>query len=137
MKPTTALPADVIGHWIAGCHLTESADHHADVFDPATGAVTKRVPLASVDDVQAAIDAAAAAFPAWAETTSLNRARVMFRFKELLERHAGDLAAIITAAVSYTHLDVYKRQGQMTSGNPVTDYVRRESCRGFHGREPQ
>ena len=53
-------------------HTTGRSGRHADVFDPATGAVTKRVPLASVDDVQAAIDAAAAAFPAWAETTSLN-----------------------------------------------------------------
>ena len=120
MKPTTALPADVIGHWIAGCHLTESADRHADVFDPATGAVTKRVPLASADDVQAAVDAAAAAFPAWAETTPLNRARVMFRFKELLERHAGDLAAIITAEHGKVLSDA---RGEVTRGLEVVEFA--------------
>jgi len=67
-----------IQHIIGGMKI-DASHRHADVYDPATGAVVKRVPLASADDVRAAVDAASAAFPAWAETTPLNRARVMFK----------------------------------------------------------
>ena len=109
-----------IPHCIAGAHTAGRSERHADVFDPATGAVTKRVPLASADDVQAAVDAAAAAFPAWAETTPLNRARVMFRFKELLERHAVDLARIITSEHGKVLSDA---RGEVTRGLEVVEFA--------------
>ena len=108
-----------IPHFING-KLLESADRHADVFDPATGQVTKRVPLASADDVRAAVDAAAAAFPNWAATTPLNRARVMFKFKELLERHADDLAAIITSEHGKVLSDA---KGEVTRGLEVVEFA--------------
>jgi malonate-semialdehyde dehydrogenase (acetylating)/methylmalonate-semialdehyde dehydrogenase len=109
----------LIPHFIGGASF-ESADRYADVFDPATGQVTKRVPLASPDDIRAAVDAASAAFPAWADTTPLNRARVMFRFKELLERHAGDLAAIITSEHGKVLSDA---KGEVTRGLEVVEFA--------------
>ena len=103
-----------------GGRLVETSSRYADVFDPATGQVTGRVPLASPDDVRAAVDAASAAFPAWAETTPLNRARVMFKFKELLERHAGDLAAIITSEHGKVLSDA---KGEVTRGLEVVEFA--------------
>ncbi|MES2670070.1 MAG: CoA-acylating methylmalonate-semialdehyde dehydrogenase [Pseudomonadota bacterium] len=109
----------LIPHFIGGASF-ESADRYADVFDPATGQVTSRVPLASPDDVRAAVDAAAAVFPAWADTTPLNRARVMFKFKELLERHAGDLASIITSEHGKVLSDA---KGEVTRGMEVVEFA--------------
>ncbi len=108
-----------VPHHIDG-HAIDDAGRYAEIFDPATGAVTKRVPLASADDVHAAVDAAAAAFPAWADTTPLNRARVMFKFKELLERHAGDLAAIITSEHGKVLSDA---KGEVTRGLEVVEFA--------------
>jgi malonate-semialdehyde dehydrogenase (acetylating)/methylmalonate-semialdehyde dehydrogenase len=109
----------LIPHFIGGASF-ESSGRHADVFDPATGQVTKRVPLASAEDVRTAVDAAQAAFPAWAATTPLNRARVMFKFKELLERHAGDLAAIITSEHGKVLSDA---RGEVTRGLEVVEFA--------------
>ncbi|MBL8261410.1 MAG: CoA-acylating methylmalonate-semialdehyde dehydrogenase [Xanthomonadaceae bacterium] len=110
---------NTIPHHIAG-QAIDTGHRHADVFDPATGAVARRVPLASTDDVRTAVDAAQAAFPAWAATTPLNRARVMFRFKELLERHAGDLAAIITSEHGKVLSDA---RGEVTRGLEVVEFA--------------
>ena len=108
-----------IPHFIAGRNV-DSSQRYADVFDPATGQVTRRAPLASVDDVRAAVDAAASAFPDWSATTPLNRARVMFKFKELLERHAGDLAAIITSEHGKVLSDA---RGEVTRGLEVVEFA--------------
>ena len=81
----TLLPAN-IPHFIHGEDVAGTSGRFGDVFNPATGNVTGMVPLASKAEVEAAIASAQAAFPAWAATTPLNRARVMFKFKELLEQ---------------------------------------------------
>jgi malonate-semialdehyde dehydrogenase (acetylating)/methylmalonate-semialdehyde dehydrogenase len=91
---TEAVIAD-IPHWIDGARFTGTG-RAGDVFNPATGEVTGRVQLADAAVVDAAVRSAAAAFPRWSETSVLNRARVMFRFKELLDRHHEELARIIT-----------------------------------------
>jgi malonate-semialdehyde dehydrogenase (acetylating)/methylmalonate-semialdehyde dehydrogenase len=85
-----------ITHWIAGRRVEGTAGRTGEVFNPATGEVTGLVRLADAGTVDAAVNAARAAWPAWAETSALNRARVMFRFKELLDRHHDELARIIT-----------------------------------------
>src|SRR5512139_259270 len=85
-----------IGHWIGGARHAGAADRTSEVFNPATGDVSGLVQLGGVPVVDTAVRAALAAFPAWSETSSLNRARVMFRFKELLDRHHEELARIIT-----------------------------------------
>ena len=92
----------------------------ADVFNPATGAVTARVPLASKAEVESAISVAQAAFPAWAATTPPNRARVLFKFKALLEAHADELVAAITAEHGKVLADA---RGELTRGLEVVEFA--------------
>ena len=84
-------------HWVDGKVWQGTSDRAGDVFDPATGKVVARVPLASTADVDAAVDAAARAFPEWRETPLGRRARVMFAFRDLAERHKDDLARTVSA----------------------------------------
>jgi len=86
----------IVSHWINGQASTPSAGRFADVFNPATGAVTSRVPLASAAEVDIAVDSALKALPAWAATTPLRRSRVMFKFKTLLEENANEIAKLIS-----------------------------------------
>ncbi|WP_341958003.1 CoA-acylating methylmalonate-semialdehyde dehydrogenase [Pseudomonas sp. RC10] len=84
----------VIGHWINGETTTPDGRTQA-VFNPATGESNTQVALASTVTVQAAIAAAEEAFPAWRDTPPAKRARVMFRFKELLEQNANKICELI------------------------------------------
>ncbi|MDP2093678.1 MAG: aldehyde dehydrogenase family protein, partial [Hydrogenophaga sp.] len=86
-----------IAHYIGGAVAAGSSTRAQDVFNPATGAVTGRVALANTADVAAAVAAAQAAFPAWADTPPIRRARVMFKFLELVNQHKDTLAHLITA----------------------------------------
>jgi len=86
-----------LDHWIGGRPVAGTSERYGDVFNPATGQVQARVPFASEAEVDQAIAAAAAAFPAWAETPPLQRARVLFRYKQLLDEHLDELAALVTA----------------------------------------
>ncbi|WP_298185571.1 CoA-acylating methylmalonate-semialdehyde dehydrogenase [uncultured Pseudomonas sp.] len=85
---------NTVGHLING-QIVNDAARLQDVYNPSTGAVSKQVALASKATVEQAISAAAAAFPAWRNTPPIKRARVMFRFKELLEQHAERIAQMI------------------------------------------
>lgn len=85
---------ETVGHLINGERL-DAGQRFQDVFNPATGQVTKRVALASKVTVEQAISAAQAAFPAWRNTPPIKRARVMFRFKELLEQNAAKICQLI------------------------------------------
>ncbi len=92
----TVLPGE-ISHFVNGKEVIGTSDRYGDVYNPATGEVASRVAYATENEVTAAIEAAHKAFPAWAATPPLKRARVMFKFKELLERNMDKLAAIITS----------------------------------------
>ena len=83
-----------IGHLINGDIITEGT-RSQDVFNPATGEVSKKVDLASKTTVEEAIAAAQAAFPAWRDTPPIKRARIMFKFKELLEQHADRICELV------------------------------------------
>jgi len=83
-----------VGHFINGQNVSE-VGRTQDVFNPSTGAVSKQVSLASKTTVEQAIDAAQQAFPAWRATPPLKRARVMFRFKDLLEQNIDEIARLI------------------------------------------
>ena len=85
-----------IPHWIGGKRDAGAAARTSEVFNPATGEVTGMVRLADGATVDQAVSAARSAFTAWSETSVPNRARVMFRFKELLERNHEALASVIT-----------------------------------------
>ncbi|MEL0622506.1 CoA-acylating methylmalonate-semialdehyde dehydrogenase [Marinomonas arenicola] len=87
---------ETIGHLIGG-QPSHEASRTQDVFNPATGDVAKKVAIASKATVEEAIAAAKAAYPAWRETPPLKRARVMFKYKALLEQHADKIAAMIGA----------------------------------------
>jgi malonate-semialdehyde dehydrogenase (acetylating)/methylmalonate-semialdehyde dehydrogenase len=82
--------------WINGRAATSTSDRFGEVTNAATGQVIRRVPFANAADVDAAVTAATAAFPAWRATTPLRRARILARFRDLLETHQRELAAIIT-----------------------------------------
>ena len=111
----------VVGHWVGGAVQAPAAgSRFGDVFNPATGERARRVALADAATVDAVVRSAAAAFPAWAATPPLRRARVMFRFKELLERHADALAAIITAEHGKVFSDA---QGEVTRGMEVVEFA--------------
>src|SRR5437588_11292179 len=93
------IPADqprAIGHFIAGQPRPGQSGRTSDVFNPATGAITSKVALASAAAVDAAVTAAQRAFRPWAVTSPLKRARVTLRFEELIERDLDKRAAIIT-----------------------------------------
>ena len=114
------LESSIIAHFINGQALAGSSGRTAEVYNPATGKVQAQVVLASVADAAQAVAAAQAAFPAWAETPPLQRARVLFRFKELLERHAGEIAAAISAEHGKVLADAH---GELTRGLEVVEFA--------------
>jgi malonate-semialdehyde dehydrogenase (acetylating) / methylmalonate-semialdehyde dehydrogenase len=87
--------ANTVGHLIGGQILLDAA-RQAPIYNPATGVASKQVALASAATVGAAIAAAEAAFPEWRNTPPLKRARILFRFKQLLETNAAAICALIT-----------------------------------------
>jgi malonate-semialdehyde dehydrogenase (acetylating)/methylmalonate-semialdehyde dehydrogenase len=109
-----------IGHYIGGKRVAGTSGHAGEVFDPATGAQTGRVAFASVAEIDAAVAAAAAAFPAWSDLPPSRRATVMFRFRELVLREADRLAALITAEHGKTLSDA---QGELARGLEVVEFV--------------
>ena len=94
---TAATQPTPIGHYIQGARFAGASTRSQDVTNPATGAVTGRVALAHRADVDAAVAAAQAAFPAWADTPPIRRARVLFKFLELVNQNKDALARAITA----------------------------------------
>lgn len=84
----------IVGHLING-QISTDAERTQDVFNPSTGEVSKQVALASKTTVEEAIAAAQAAFPAWRNTPAIKRARIMFKFKDLLEQNADKICALI------------------------------------------
>ncbi|MBI5937402.1 MAG: CoA-acylating methylmalonate-semialdehyde dehydrogenase [Betaproteobacteria bacterium] len=86
--------AQTLKLWIAGKPVEAKSGRSAEVFNPATGEVVRQVPLAGKADVDAAVAAAKAAFPAWRDTTPLRRARILTRFRELMERHREELTQL-------------------------------------------
>jgi malonate-semialdehyde dehydrogenase (acetylating)/methylmalonate-semialdehyde dehydrogenase len=84
-------------HQIGGKSLAGVSDRYGTVTNPATGEVTARVPFANAADVDAAVGAAAAAFPGWRDTSLARRTQILFAFREIVTERRGELAAIITS----------------------------------------
>lgn len=91
---TTPAPQD-LSHWIDGVRVSGVSGRFADVYHPASGRVQARVPLATSEEVNRAVQSAAAAFPEWSSQPPLRRARVLFRFREIFERRIDEVAATI------------------------------------------
>jgi malonate-semialdehyde dehydrogenase (acetylating)/methylmalonate-semialdehyde dehydrogenase len=85
-----------LSHFIDGQRAAGTSGRFSEVYDPALGRVTARLPVASETEVAAAVAAAKTAFPAWSETPPLARARLMFKFNTLLHAHTDELAELIT-----------------------------------------
>jgi malonate-semialdehyde dehydrogenase (acetylating)/methylmalonate-semialdehyde dehydrogenase len=86
-----------IQHYIAGRSVAGTSGRTGPVYDPATGAVQAEVDLASVEDVDAAVAAAKAAFAEWRHSTLSRRSEVLFRLRELIDANRKDLAAVLTS----------------------------------------
>jgi malonate-semialdehyde dehydrogenase (acetylating)/methylmalonate-semialdehyde dehydrogenase len=109
-----------IEHFIDGRVTASGGDRKQDVFNPATGEISARVALASVADVDAAVRAAAEAAPAWADTAPLKRARILSKFKQLIEEHHDDLAAAITREHGKVLSDA---RGEVTRGLEIVEFA--------------
>lgn len=124
--------ANIVGHFING-EVVADDNRPAPVTNPATGQVSRHVAMASQKTVEDAIAAAQAAFPAWRDTPPAKRARVMFRFKQLLEEHAEEIAAAITDEHGKVLDDA---MGEFGRGVEIVDYACGipELLKGEHSR---
>ena len=112
--------ANNLRHWINGAYVGGTSGRFSDVYNPATGEVKSQVPLASMAELNDAVAVAKAAFPEWAATPPLTRARIMFRYKTLIEDNADELAAIITSEHGKVLSDAH---GSLTRGLEVVEYA--------------
>jgi malonate-semialdehyde dehydrogenase (acetylating) / methylmalonate-semialdehyde dehydrogenase len=96
-QPAATAAPDRVNHWIGGRLVAGTSGRSAPVYNPATGTLTRQVDLASVEEVDAAVRAARAAFPAWRATSLSKRTDILFKIRNLVDRHRTDLAAILTA----------------------------------------
>ncbi|WP_428261214.1 CoA-acylating methylmalonate-semialdehyde dehydrogenase [Haliangium sp.] len=107
-------------HLIAGQPVPGTSGRALDVTDSATGATVARVPLASRAETEAAIAAAVTAFPTWAGTPPVKRARVFFRYLQLLEDHKDELASLIVSEHGKVYTDAL---GSIQRGLEVVEFV--------------
>ena len=86
----------VISHWIDGAAVPVAEEGTGPVYNPASGEVIARVPRGGADEVDAAVRAARAAFPAWRDLPLIARSQIFFAYRELVWQHREELAALIT-----------------------------------------
>ncbi|MFN8579676.1 MAG: aldehyde dehydrogenase family protein, partial [Gemmatimonadaceae bacterium] len=113
-----ALP--VVPHFFNGQRQTPSTARHGPVFNPSTGLAARRVPLATRGDVEAVIADAQNAFAEWGASSPLRRARVMFKFRDLLDQHMDELAAIISDEHGKVLADA---KGEVQRGLEVVEFA--------------
>jgi len=111
--------AEVLGHFINGAEVPAGPER-LPVTDPATGRVVREVADGGAEAVRQAVDAAAAAFPAWRAMTPARRAQCMFRFRNLLEAHAGEICALVTQEHGKVADDA---RGELARGIEVVEYA--------------
>ncbi len=123
---------DIVGHFIDGKAVADDG-RTLPVTNPATGEVTRHVAMASKKTVEQAVAAAQAAFPAWRATPPLKRARIFFRFRELLQDHADEIVALLTAEHGKVVDDA---MGEFIRGVEVVEYAcgAPELLKGEHTR---
>ena len=109
-----------INNFVGGEEAPGASGRFSDVFNPATGVAEKRVPLATTAEVDAVVANAKAAWPAWAKTPPLRRARILDKFKFLLQENADRIAEAISAEHGKTHDDAL---GEVTRGLEVVEFA--------------
>jgi malonate-semialdehyde dehydrogenase (acetylating)/methylmalonate-semialdehyde dehydrogenase len=120
MATATQTKADTLPILCGGKWIEPKAARLGDVFNPSTGRVIGRVPFCSAEQTGAVVEAAAAAFPAWSETPVVERARLMFRFRALLEQHFEELAALVTREHGKT---LAEARAEVNRGIEVVEYA--------------
>ena len=111
---------NTIQHFVNGKKFSGESKRAGKVFNPATGDQTAEVKLATTKDVNDAVDNAKKAFESWSNKPPLQRARVMFKFKELIEKNSDELTKIIVSE----HGKVYEdAKGSLTRGLEVVEYA--------------
>ena len=109
-----------INHFINGQVVRSDSGRSQPVYNPATGEVLNHVALGSAEEVNSAVAAASVAAPGWADTAPLKRARVLFKFKELIEKHHDDLAAAITREHGKVFSDA---KGEVVRGLEIVEFA--------------
>ncbi|ANG63415.1 methylmalonate-semialdehyde dehydrogenase (acylating) [Marinobacterium aestuarii] len=109
-----------LGNYINCEHVASQSGRTATVYNPATGEPSMQVALSSADETRAAIASAEEALQGWSKVSPLNRARVMFKFKALIEEHADEIAAMITAEHGKVFSDA---KGELTRGLEVVEFA--------------
>ncbi len=109
-----------VGHYIHGRAVASTSGRRQAVYNPSTGAVARQVALGSVEEVNAAVASAKAAFPAWSDMPPIRRARILNKFLELLNQHRDTLAAMITAEHGKVFTDA---QGEVTRGIDIVEFA--------------
>jgi malonate-semialdehyde dehydrogenase (acetylating)/methylmalonate-semialdehyde dehydrogenase len=114
------MPTPLLPLWIGGKEVQSASGRAGDVFDPSTGEVTRRAPFASAAEVGQAVAAARAALPGWRDAPPLRRARVLARFRELLEANRDELARLISQEHGKTVPDA---AGSLQRGIEVVEFA--------------
>ena len=109
-----------IQHWINGQMVAGTSGKFGDVYNPASGEVQAKVALATAAEVDAAVAAAAGAFPGWSAQPALRRTRVLFRFREIFERRLDEVAALLTSEHGKVFSDA---RGEATRGLEVVEFA--------------
>ncbi len=117
---TSKLHPFALHHFIDGNKVASESGRFGDIFDPATGGVSKRAPLASADEVRKAITAADAALSDWSRTPPAQRAQVLFAYRDLIRRHVEELAEIVSSEHGKTLVDA---KGSVTRGLEVVEFA--------------
>lgn len=111
---------ETIHHFINGKIVQGISDKKGEVFNPATGELIKHVEFANQQDINLAVAAAKAAFPEWSNMPAIKRARIMFKYKELLEKHLDELAHIVSTEHGKLFNDA---KGSIIRGIEVVEFV--------------
>jgi malonate-semialdehyde dehydrogenase (acetylating) / methylmalonate-semialdehyde dehydrogenase len=111
---------EVVGHFIDGQRVVPANARSQPIYNPALGKVARQLVLADAALVDQAVTAAQAAFPAWTDTPPIRRARVMFKFLELVNKHRDTIAAMITAEHGKVFTDA---QGEVTRGIDIIEFA--------------
>jgi malonate-semialdehyde dehydrogenase (acetylating)/methylmalonate-semialdehyde dehydrogenase len=111
---------DTITHYINGAKVDTQSGRYADVFNPALGEPVARVALGTNEEVDMAVRAAEKAFPAWAATPPLTRARVLFKYLQLCQEHTDEFAAMLTREHGKTFADA---QGEVARGIEMVEFA--------------
>jgi malonate-semialdehyde dehydrogenase (acetylating)/methylmalonate-semialdehyde dehydrogenase len=104
---------------INGQWTNAKTERYGDVFNPSSGEVIARAPLCTPGDVDAAVQAAHRAYPAWAETPAVERARYMFKFRDLVEKHSDEIAKLVSREHGKTFVE---SKGSMLRGMEMIEY---------------